>query len=201
MAPDLDTLLVTGSNDTSGLAEVARIGRQSVKVAMPISTTLLRLDAAQWVPFCSPGTGPVVQEFKTLAMVTLGRVYEDQAAYLVQQLQQQGQTVNVGRLQVLHDPLGQAYSVVRWVKGEDTLLPHADYLGFAVSDEPWLAETPATQFLPWDAVEQVAGHRLKPMGVYPERYRVDSFPTLDEFKAIAEIASQQGTLLHEAFHR
>jgi len=37
---------------------------------------------------------------------------------------------------------------------------------------------------PWDKLVEIAGDLMTPMGMYPERYRVDGFPTADQLAAM-----------------
>ncbi len=36
----------------------------------------------------------------------------------------------------------------------------------------------------WDKVAEFVGDLMTPMGMYPERYRVDGFPTADQLAAV-----------------
>ena len=38
--------------------------------------------------------------------------------------------------------------------------------------------------VPWNDVEQMAGDLLEPQGMYPERYRVDGFPSQAQLTAL-----------------
>ena len=37
---------------------------------------------------------------------------------------------------------------------------------------------------PWEKVVEIAGDLIAPMGIYPERYRVEGFPTADQLAAM-----------------
>ena len=55
----------------------------------------------------------------------------------------------------------------------DALLPQAEQIALASGTEA----NPDTFFVPWEQVQKVAGSLMQPQGLYPERYRVQAFPS------------------------
>ena len=37
---------------------------------------------------------------------------------------------------------------------------------------------------PWEKVVEIAGDLMTPMGIYPERYRVEGFPSAEQLAAM-----------------
>jgi hypothetical protein len=50
--------------------------------------------------------------------------------------------------------------------------------------------------VPWNAVQKTVGHMMAPQGLYPERYRVDSFPSGPQFAAILSAAKRERRRRH-----
>jgi hypothetical protein len=74
----------------------------------------------------------------------------------------------------------------------DTLLPKTAIIGFQsfCLDEMSVIVDAAAE---WDRVREVVGDLMEPIGLYPERYRVRSFPNPDQIEAI----KGDGRVLHE----
>ena len=70
-----------------------------------------------------------------------------------------------------------------WTEGVDTLLPKTEIVVLqSLSQDRSSACVHATG--EWDRVQEVVGHLMEPVGLYPERYRVRSFPTPEQIEAI-----------------
>ena len=73
---------------------------------------------------------------------------------------------------------GYRTSYCVWTKGAASLLPQAERIVLGDEDqEPVMA--------PWDKVMEIAGELMTPMdGMYPERFRVEGFPTAEQLAAM-----------------
>ena len=56
-----------------------------------------------------------------------------------------------------------------WSEGVATLLPRADRVAFVRRDK-------VLGMIPWERTLEAFGHLMTPLGLYPERWKVDDFP-------------------------
>jgi hypothetical protein len=76
---------------------------------------------------------------------------------------------------------GEVASFCSWADGVPTLLPRTDCIAFVrQNSEPMLVE--------WERAEQVIGHLLAPQDMYPERVRVEEFPSEAELARLKQAA-------------
>jgi hypothetical protein len=76
---------------------------------------------------------------------------------------------------------GAITSYCTWTKGVRLLLPKTDLIGFVCGEEV------VGGLVSWSKVEEIAGDLLVPQGMYPERYRVEEFPSDDQLEAITDV--------------
>jgi hypothetical protein len=193
IAPNRDTLIVTGSKDVPGLAQMATLADQALDRPYAISGLPLWLDDAQWVEFPLPQDGPLWQPFQKLAKRSAAMVCQLQQQVLQQHLKAEGQNVHVASVLVLTGPDGAVSTLSTWGEGITTLLPRTDEIALMTKQYQCALGRERITPVPWQAIEQVVGGRMKPMGLSPERYRVDTFPTPEECRAIREIVEPTTT--------
>jgi hypothetical protein len=63
------------------------------------------------------------------------------------------------------------------------LLPETDRIYFYRPDAPDGQQVVAHRS--WRTVQQLAGDMMEPQGMYPERWRVNNFPSDDVFRQLA----------------
>jgi hypothetical protein len=75
---------------------------------------------------------------------------------------------------------GELVSFSVWGRGIVTLLPRSDMVGLMENPdkEPVLAR--------WEHVAEVGGDLMEPLDLWPERYRVDEFPSAGQLRAVAQ---------------
>jgi hypothetical protein len=105
--------------------------------------------------------------------------FRQQTELLKKLHEQTDQDVSVARFLLGRDELTrEALSYCVWSPCVPALLPHADRVAFMEEeDDP-------PMFMEWDRVGQVLGHLMEPIGMYPERYRVDEFPSEAQLTAL-----------------
>lgn len=82
---------------------------------------------------------------------------------------------------------GLVRSACTWGPGYKQALPRTEYVCLVpagANGEPTVV--PRLMFVPWGHVEKTVGHLMKPMGMSPERYYIESFPDADELARLQE---------------
>lgn len=186
MVPNRDTLVVTGSEDTAGLTVMCKVAEDSFEKPRPISTVALRLVGDEWESWLPDPSSPTFAKFHELRLRTVGMEYNDQKELLDQIHESTGEDLFVASYSaVQHKETGRVSSYSVWSEGVPTLLPETDDLVLlradAAADKVALAAAGT-----WERVRQVAGELMQPLGTYPERYRVTSFPTAQQLATIGK---------------
>ena len=84
-----------------------------------------------------------------------------------------------------HKETGQQISYCVWTKDTVSLLPRTERIVLG-------GEGHAPIMAPWEKVVEIAGDLMTPMGIYPERYRVEGFPTAEQLAAMGnELEARQ----------
>jgi hypothetical protein len=82
-----------------------------------------------------------------------------------------------------HESLnGPPTSFTVWTDGITSLLPRTDKVSFIQGDS--IRGDKIVAFADWARVQDVVGDLMKPVGLYPQRFRVEQFPTGEQLKAI-----------------
>jgi hypothetical protein len=186
MVPNRDTLILTGSDDEAGLTIMCKVADDSFNKPRPISTVALRLVDEAWESWLPEPGAPCQAKLRELRMRTLGMEYNDQKELLDQIYGQSGEGLFVASFRATQrKDTRQISSYSVWSEGIDTLLPETDDVlllrGDAAADK--IDVVAAGSF---ERVRDVAGDLMQPLGTYPERYRVKSFPTAQQLAAIGK---------------
>lgn len=173
MAPNRETLLVAGSNDDDALVGMAELAEKALAEPRAMAAVALRLDHGGWSPFLPPASFRSYLRLKKLVVEGDTADYEAQKVVLEARNQRDGAQVIVAPLVVAKDRVtGAPVTYAAWVKGVEALLPRADYV--VLVDLGHRAGPVAAG--PWERVKEVAGDAMRPLGVYPERFDVNTFP-------------------------
>jgi uncharacterized protein YtpQ (UPF0354 family) len=179
MVPNRDTLIVTGSDDETGLAHMAEHVEKALDHARPITGLAFLLDNETWLPWLPDADHPLHDQFHMLQLQSIGRDYAAQKDLLDASHEKTGKNIWVASYSaVRNDKTGQFHSYCVWSQGVDTLLPKADQVYFFVPKGEKDGSVVARAS--WDRVQQVVGHLMESQGVYPVRYRAKEFPTAGE---------------------
>ena len=186
MVPNRDTLVVTGSEDEGGLAVMIKAAEDSFDKPRPISTIALRLESDSWETWLPERSSPHFAKFHELKVRTIGMEYNDQKELLDQIHDKTGEDLFVASFNaVQRKDTGAIASYGIWPEGACTLLPETDDLVLLRGD-PEAKDVELAAAGPWQRVREVVGDLMQPMGVYPERYRVEAFPTAPQLAAIGK---------------
>lgn len=186
MVPNRDTLAITGSEDTAGLAVLCKIAEESFEKPRPISTVALRLAGDEWESWLPEPDSPAFAKLHELKLRTVGMEYNDQKELLDQIHQQSGEDLFVASFSaVQHKDTGRISSYSVWSDGVDTLLPETDDLVLLRADQAAdkVQVAAAGKFV---RVREIVGDLMQPLGTYPERYRVVEFPSGPQLAAIGK---------------
>lgn len=184
MVPNRDTLLLGGSGDAAALGKLAALAEEAYKHPRSLCGGAFRLDADdQWVPFLPEEGHPHYQPFKLLWLRSVGGDYAEQQGALKALHEKTGKDVYVAGFSARkNQDSGEVRSYCVWSEGVDTFLPRTDDVVFFrpkdAEDGDIIADAP------WERVQAVVGDLMKPVGLYPERYLVEDFPSEDQLAAL-----------------
>jgi hypothetical protein len=176
MVPDVNTLLLTGTDDEDGLKAMASIAARPPGASRPLPTFAMRLKGESWAPYMPDLGHPAHAMFKRLSVQAIADAYGAQTATLYEWLHARGEDVFVANVFGL-DGRGALRTNCVWADGVDTVLPRTDDIGF-VGMHDGVPESLGG--VDWQHAQQVMGDVMQPLGIYPERYRVKRFPTAAE---------------------
>jgi hypothetical protein len=178
MIPNRDTLLIAGSENNEALSAMLEQAKEALKQSYPNSGVALRLSGDEWVPWLPAESHPLYGEFHALQLSTFRQEHDKQKAMLEDRNRESGENISVAKFDVSHTADGAIFSVAEWERGADTLLPKTDKILFCRAD----AETMAVS---WEVARRVVGSLMEPLGIYPPRYHVRSFPTEEQLAWMA----------------
>ena len=185
MVPNRDTLVVTGSEDEHGLEIMSKIAEDSYEKPRPISTVALRLEGDEWQPWLPPRSSPSFAKYHELRLRTIGAEYNDQKELLDEVHAATKAGLYVAQFNAMQNKAtGQVTSYSVWSEGLDILLPQTDSIFFFRPTGE--KEGTIVAGGPWEHVQQIVGNMLEPSGMYPERFRVQDFPSDYQLEAIGK---------------
>jgi hypothetical protein len=178
VAPNRETLIVTGSEDYAGLSVMAKGCEKAQEDPRPLSSIPVILQDKTWVT-CQPEPGhPEYESFRRLHIVEQARDYAQQKDLLERWHKMTGDAVLVATYKAVADKDTGAYSTYcAWTKGIPILLPEVDEVAF-------VRGVKSLGSAPWERVREVAGDLMEPMDLYPKRFRVERFPSPEQLTAL-----------------
>ena len=178
MAPGREMLIVAGSEDTPGLEATIALANKAFEQPRAVSGVALRLVRDEWVPWLPEANHPLYDDFRKIRMQSSGQDYAEQKELLDQLHEKTGEDVFVASFSVMqHKDTGHQLSYCVWTKDTVSLLPQTERIVLG-------GEGQALIMAPWEKVAEIAGDLMTPMDIYPERYRVEGFPTEAQLAAM-----------------
>jgi len=178
MAPGREMLIVAGSEDKLGLEAMVTLAKKAFDQPRTVSGVALRLAGDEWVSWMPEADHPLFDEFRKIRIQSIGQDYSEQKELLDRLHEKTGEDVFVASYSVMqHKDTGHRTSYCVWTKGSISLLPQAERIVLA-------SEGQAPVMAPWEKVAEITGDLVTPMGIYPERYRVEGFPTAGQLAAM-----------------
>jgi hypothetical protein len=181
MIPSRNELVVTGSEDVEGLERMASLAEEQYSRPRYLSGIPVVLDDNAWSPFSLAEPHPLAPRYRSLWHLTREADYSRQGRLLADRYA--GQGVDLFAANVLINPDREWATTASWGEGIVSLLPKTQLLVFS-SVSPDEASVDLLALGEWDRVREVVGDLMEPLGLYPERYLVRSFPTADQLEAI-----------------
>jgi uncharacterized protein YtpQ (UPF0354 family) len=178
MAPGREMLIVTGSEDRPGLEAMVELANKAFEQPRTVAGVALRLDRDEWVPWMPDAAHPLYDEFRLLRMRSFGKDYAEQKELLDRLHEQADTDVFVASFSVIqHQATGHRMSYCVWTKDTHSLLPRTEKVIVGGPDQEPI-------MVAWNRVVQFAGNLMSPTDMYPERYRVDEFPSAEQLAAM-----------------
>ena len=143
-----------------------------------VSGVALRLVGDEWVSWMPEAAHPLFDEFRALRIQSSGHEYAEQKELLDELHEKTGEDVFVASYSVMqHKETGHPISYCVWTKGSISLLPQTERIVLG-------GEGQAPVMAPWDKVVEIVGDLMTPMDMYPERCRVEGFPSAAQLAAM-----------------
>ncbi len=179
MIPHRDCLLVAPANNEPALAEMATIAKLRRQGPRFLSGIPLLRSGGTWKTFIPPECSSVYSPFRELRLRSLASHYVHQDKN--RELLAYCQDVDVIASVFIGETCIDEFTLAFWMRDYVTLLPEVTYVVFtnpAAGDQ----ERVVYGNVLWERVHQVMGYRMQPLGTYPERWRVEAFPSPAEMK-------------------
>jgi uncharacterized protein YtpQ (UPF0354 family) len=196
LVPHRDLLLVTGSQDEEGQRMVAGRALDAMLAPRALDGRALLLTPEGWRTFRPERLSNAWTDFRKLELFTRARDYSEQTQQLEKLYAEKHEDVFVAAYTPYQDEHGRSLSYALWLKGVDTLLPRTEVIFFM---NPELGDkAPPVGIARWEDVARVTGALRQPVeGLYPERYRVRTFPTPEQ---LSQWQSDPNELFDEPGH-
>jgi hypothetical protein len=191
IAPDHETLIVTGSKDQAGLRAMLNLAEDLYAPPRLLSGFTIRLRNGKWEPFEPDAAFPGLAGFAHLRVITLFAAYARQFAKLKASLADRGEDMSVGHYLPWDARYGSPASVTYWCHDRPALLPRADAVVFT-RELPGGGNSQVVAAAKWDRVQSVVGDLMTAVGCYPERFRVDGFPSAEQLQELGFAAGFEG---------
>ena len=145
----------------------------------------LRLANGRWIAYQPSAGHPACEALHKLKLCSLSRDYEWQTRALDEAHQREGRDIFVANFNVLRDPRsGEPLSWCSWAEGIESHLPRTDLVTFG--SKQFLASLDPEKgiLVRWETASTVVGHLMAPVNTWPERYRVEQFPSGEELQEL-----------------
>ena len=173
LAPNRNSLLVTGADDPEGLARLASLGAPLIGEDRLVHGGAIRLHDGAWERF---EAADLAAEFAGLRRKGDSIYYIEQAELLDKINATTGENLFVAPFRVAEDKeSGMTFSYTVWQTGVPALLPQSDLI--ALYGEAAEVDT-VVLMAKWEPVAELAGHLMQATALSPPRFRVDEFPNL-----------------------
>jgi hypothetical protein len=185
MVPNRDTLLLAGVEDVEGLGKLAAMAEEAYDHPRAISGMAFRLGADdQWLPFLPEKNHLHYEKLKLLQVKSIGSDYGDQAEALNALHEKTGEDIFVASFSAVRkNDTGEIRSYCVWSEGVVAYLPRTDDIFFYRPKGNEGGDIFAR--VPWEQVQAALGEKIKPVGLYPERYLVEGFPSEEQIPLLA----------------
>lgn len=180
-APNRNTLIVTGSEDVEGMKCFFDVVESTLKQPLHLTGLPVRF-CGRWVTLELVPDHP---QFNRLRKVRLQSEADDYTFQREQiyRLRAENARCFPARVMLPKDPrTAELFSICTWSDKEPLLLPRTERIVFTrtVSD----SQVQFAAACGWDRAISIVGNLMTPLGMYPERFRVEHFPSQDQLNAL-----------------
>ena len=163
MAPNRDTLMITGEEDEEGLRMMAELAEGALGEEYPLVGVPMILEDGQWVNWLPPEGHPLRRRFREMRLNWIGPEYTQQKGLLEAMNAKTGDDVFVASFSAVEKKDdGGTVSYCVWGEGVRTLLPETDKVAL-IKD----GGEGAAALADWSRVVEVAGRLLEETDDYP----------------------------------
>jgi len=189
MIPNRNILIVTGESDHANHSLMLNIVEEAQKQPRPMPAFPVVLSERTWHLWQPGQNHSEKQRFDYFSALSMLDIYNTQKSLLDKIHEKEKIDLFTANYIVYQKKeTGDICSATAWTEGVHAFLPVVDKVSFVrVEEEEDDSGVLATA--PWDAVQKILGSSMRPLGTYPERYEVESFPNelqLAELKKYSE---------------
>ncbi|HET6880260.1 MAG TPA: hypothetical protein VFI31_08900 [Pirellulales bacterium] len=179
MAPNRDMLLVSGTHEPAALVVMAMLADHGLDDARHISGVAFRLANDELIPWLPEQTDELYAKFQRLRLKSAANHYADQGVLLQQLHAQTGENAEIAEFDVIEVDEKGPFSRCVWKQGLSQLLPKTEKIVFETRAGNRLGTTT------WNDAAVLVPELRAPMNIFPERYRVEHFPSPDCLELLA----------------
>ncbi len=182
--PSRDQIVVTGTNNSAGLASILESGMENhFNQGHPLSPDLYVLEDGTWSVFV-----PEDKFLREMWMKIKRRRdaidYSEQQKLLNEIHEIEDIDIFVASYKIYERKDGFAYSACVWTSGIDSSLPRSENIAFMAD-----VENPDYFVVPWEAAASVVGNLLElEPDLAPARYRARQFPSEEQLAKLRPLA-------------
>ncbi|MFP4248839.1 MAG: hypothetical protein ACLFU7_04210, partial [Armatimonadota bacterium] len=188
--PNAEFLIVAGTDDDAALAHMGKMISEAEREPKFESGIVLSLEDEGWRPFIPPESSEAYELLYRHRVASMWRDYDEQQRLLEGVYAKRGLDIHVATFAAHEDRLTHTLSTVTiWTEDLVALLPRAQNVAFmgGPPDDPTMLGS-----APWERVIDTAGDRMRETDLWPERWRVESFPTPEQLDAMELSESAAG---------
>ena len=180
LVPHRDHLLLTGSEDEAGLAQLLEAVEKHGRATRFMGFYPVVLREGKWRAFHLPEQHPLAERFRYLEVGQRMQLYEEQKQLLGEVYDKEEVDLFIATFTGFRAQ-GHILSRTVWTKGVSTLLPRADRV--VLMEEASVTARPLD--VPWEVLWRHAGPLLvRDESLYPERYLAREFPSDEVLAAL-----------------
>lgn len=186
MVPNRNTLIITGESDPDGIELMLSLTEDALKEPRPMLAIPMVLLDNEWRELVLRPDHPHRHIFEELRISSLADIYAGQKELLERQHEKDNMDVFVASYKAVQKAdTKEVASFAAWTEGVTTLLPKTNLLTFVRVE---CDQGDVVCSVEWDWAQKVVGSLMKPQGIYPERWLVDSFPNAAQIEDLKRYA-------------
>ena len=185
IAPNRGVLLAADGNDPTALEALLTEARMCLQQKpWPLDPVIVTRRDGDWLPY--EPTGVAAISWQLHCKLSLASAYAEQQESLRQHVRED---VFVATFTLMNrkDQPERPVSYTVWTEGVLTSLPETDLLAFNKARGDGKFDT---AFVKWADAQRICGARMTAMPEHPPRWRVETFPSAEEWQALLAVQSE-----------